>query len=90
MRLQFDGLKSRVVARKHGISLRQARKIFYQTHLVDQKNDNPEQYRAIGWCGVHLCSVIYEVRHDAEGEYYHLVTAWRATKEEARSFAENI
>jgi hypothetical protein len=34
--------------------------------------------------------VIYEVRHDKEGEFYHLVTLWRATKEERRAYAENI
>jgi hypothetical protein len=30
----------------------------------------------MGWCGSHLCSVIFEIRHDPEGEFYHLVTAW--------------
>jgi len=24
-----------------------------------------------------MCSVIFEVRLDSDGEYYHLVTAWR-------------
>jgi len=34
--------------------------------------------------------VIFEIRQDAEGEYYHLVTAWKATPEEERSYAENV
>lgn len=59
-------------------------------YIVDRKNDDPEQFRAIGWCEGWLCSVIFEVRNDAEGEYYHLVTAWIATKEEVQSYAENI
>jgi hypothetical protein len=33
--------------------------------------------------------VILEVRHDAEGDYHHLITAWKATKEEEQSYAEN-
>lgn len=82
--------KSRDVKRKHGISLKEAQEIFGQVYLVDQKNEDPEQYRAIGWCGGRLCSVIFEIRHDSEGEYYHLITAWNATKEEEESYAENV
>jgi uncharacterized DUF497 family protein len=35
------------VKQKHGVSLDEARDIFDQTYLVDQKNDDPEQFRAI-------------------------------------------
>ena len=80
MRFQFDADKNREVKRKHGVSLEEAQEIFDQVHLVDRKHDDPEQFRAIGWCKGCLCSVIFEIRHDAEGEYYHLVTAWKATK----------
>jgi len=90
LRFSYDKEKNRAVKRKHGVSLREAREIFDQTYLVDQKNDDPEQFRAIGWCRGRLCSVIFEIRHDTEGEYYHLVTAWRATFEEERSYAENV
>jgi uncharacterized DUF497 family protein len=89
LRFAFDRAKSRVVKRNHGVSLREAQGIFEQTYLVDQKNDDPEQFRAIGWCGGRLSSVIFEIRHDEHGEYYHLVTAWRATKEEEQCYAEN-
>ncbi|MGA2592031.1 MAG: BrnT family toxin [Bryobacteraceae bacterium] len=89
MRFDFDREKSRDVERKHGVSLDEAQEIFDQVYLVDQKNDDPEQFRAIGWCRSRLCSVIFEIRHDSEGEYYHLVTAWRATKEEEQSYVEN-
>ncbi len=44
-----------------------------------------EQFRAIGWNQGRICSVIFEVRHDSRGEYYHLVTAWKATKEEVKA-----
>jgi uncharacterized DUF497 family protein len=87
MRFQFDKAKSRTVRYKHGVSLEEAQEIFDQAHLVDEKNDDPEQFRAIGWCQGRLCSVVFEIRHDA---YYHLVTAWRATKEEEQLYAENI
>ena len=90
MRSQFDPEKSRDVKRKHGVSLREAQEIFDQAYLVDRKTDDPEQLRAIGWCRGSLCSVIFEIRHDSEGEYYHLVTAWKATKQEEQSYAENV
>jgi uncharacterized DUF497 family protein len=90
MRFQFDSRKSRAVKQKHGVSLKEVEEIFDQAYLVDQKSDNPQQFRAIGWSRGHLCSVIFEIRHDAHGEYYHLVTAWKATKEEEQSYAENV
>jgi uncharacterized DUF497 family protein len=90
MRFDFDESKSRDVRRRHGVSLKEAEEIFNQVHIVDQKRDNPEQFRAIGWCSGCLCSVIFEIRHDTEGEYYHLITAWKATKEEEQSYAENV
>ena len=90
MRFLFDREKSWDVKRKHGVSLKEAQEIFDQVYLIDQKNDNPEQFRAIGWCRDRLCSVIFEIRRDSEGEYYHLITAWKATNEEEQSYAEKI
>lgn len=90
MRFHFDPVKDREVLRKHGVSLQEAQEIFDQAHLVDQKCDDPEQFRAIGWCGGRLCSVIFEIRSDQEGEFYHLITAWKTTKQEQEAYAEQI
>ena len=90
MRFEFDREKSRDVKRKHGVSLKEAQEIFDQVYLVDQKNDHPEQFRAIGWCRGRLCSLVFGIQHDPEGEYYHLITAWNATTEEEQSYAENV
>jgi uncharacterized DUF497 family protein len=49
----------------------------------------PEQYRAIGWVGDRLYSVIFEVREDEGGEILHLVTLCRSTKEEVTLYEEN-
>ncbi len=89
MRFEFDREKSRDVKRKRGVSLKEAQDVFDQVYLVDQKSDDPEQFRAIGWCRGRLCSVIFEIRHDSKGDYHHLVTAWTATKEEEQNYAEN-
>jgi uncharacterized DUF497 family protein len=90
MRFEFDARKNHEVKRQHGVSLEEAQEIFDQVYVVDQKRDDPEQYRAIGWCGGSLHSVIFEIRYDADGEYYHLITAWRSTREEEKAYAENV
>jgi uncharacterized DUF497 family protein len=90
MRFKFDPAKSRDVKRKQGVGLDEAQEIFDQVYLVDQKSDDPAQFRAIGWSRGRLCSVIFDIRHDSEGEYCHLVTAWKATKQEEQSYAENV
>ena len=89
MRFQFDPEKSREVKRKHGVSLEEAEEIFRQVYIVDRKSDDPEQFRAIGWCRGRLCSVIFETRFDSQGECYHLITAWKSTTWEERSYAES-
>ena len=90
MRFQFDAEKNREVLRKHGVSLEAALEIFDQAHLVDRKNDHPEQFRAIGWSGGRLCAVIFEIRKDSGGEFYRLITRWKATKQEEEAYAKQI
>ena len=49
----------------------------------------PEQYRAIGWVRGQLYSVVFEMREDEEGEYYHLVTLWKATTQERKLYEDH-
>ena len=67
-----------------------SREIFDQAYIVDRKNDNPDQFRAIGWSRGRLCSVIFEIRRGTEGDYHYLITAWKTTKQEEESYAKNI
>lgn len=62
--------------------------MFARPYYLDQRSDVPEQYRAIGWVGDRLFTLIFEVREDDEGELYHLVTLWRSTNEEQKLYAE--
>jgi uncharacterized DUF497 family protein len=82
MRFHFDERKSaRLRANpKRGVGFEE---------YTDQRSDLSEQYRAIGWVGEQLYTVIFEVREDEEGEYYHLVTLWKATKREQQLYAEH-
>jgi uncharacterized DUF497 family protein len=90
MRFHFDSRKSKVLRKnpKRGIGFEEAQEIFSRPYYLDQRIDEPEQWRAIGWVNEQLYSLIFEIREDREGEYYHLVTLWRATKEEEALYAE--
>ena len=91
MRFDFDRRKSaRLRANlKRGIGFEEVQEIFSHPYYLDQRFDLPEQYRAIGWVGERLYAVILEVREDEDGEYYHLVTLWKATKEEEVLYEEH-
>ena len=54
-----------------------------------ERADDPEQFRVIGWVKGKLFTVIYEAREDMAGEYYHLVTLWKSTKQEEELYEKN-
>jgi uncharacterized DUF497 family protein len=91
VRFKFDVAKSEKLRanRKRGIGFEEAQGIFTRPYYQDQRSDLPEQYRAIGWVGDKLYSLIFEIREDAEGEFYHLVTLWKSTREEQALYEEN-
>jgi uncharacterized DUF497 family protein len=91
MRFHFDPRKSRRLRAnpRRGIGFEEARELFSRPYWVEQRSDVPEQYRAIGWVGDRLYSVIFEVWEDEQGEILHLVTLWRSTREEVRLYEEN-
>jgi len=91
MRFHFDERKSKSLRRnpKRGIGFEEAQEIFSHPYYLDQRVDFPEQFRAIGWAGERLYSLIFEIRQDAEGEFLHLVTLWKATSEERKLYEEN-
>lgn len=91
MRFQFDRRKSLRLRRnpRRGIGFEEAQEIFFRPYYLDQRLDLPEQYRAIGWVGERLYTIVFEMREDAEGEYYHLVTLWRATREEQQLYEKH-
>ncbi len=91
MRFQFDERKSaRLRANpKRGIGFEEAREIFSHPYYLDQRSDLPDQYRAIGWVSAKLYTLIFEMREDAEGEYYRFVTLCRSTKQEQQLYEQN-
>jgi uncharacterized DUF497 family protein len=91
MRIQFNRAKSERLRRnpKRGIGFEEAQEIFTHPYYLDWRCDDPEQYRAIGWAGDRLFTMIFEIREDHNGEYWRLVTLWRATREERELYEAN-
>ena len=90
MRFDFDPRKSDQLRKnpKRGIGFEEVREIFTRPYYQDQRSDVPEQFRAIGWVKATLYSLIFEVREDDDGEYFHLVTLWRATRQEQKLYED--
>lgn len=92
MRFDFDPRKSATLRAnpKRGIGFEEAQEIFSRPYYLDKRSDLPEQFEAIGWVGQRLYTLVFEVRRDEDGEFYHLVTLWKATSEEEETYASNI
>ena len=91
MRFHFDERKSKRLRAnpRRGIGFEEAQEIFFNPYYLDQRSDLPEQHRAIGWVGDRLDTVIFELREDESGEYCHLVTLWKATRQEQELYEEH-
>ena len=91
LRLHFDARKDRKLREDQGrgIGFAQAEEIFAHRYFLSFRSGNPEQFCATGWVKGRMYSLVYEIRSDKEGEFYHLVTLWKATKEEISLYEEN-
>jgi uncharacterized DUF497 family protein len=91
MRFDFDPRKSERLRKnpKRGIWFEEAQEIFGRPYYQDLCSDMPEQYRVIGWVGQSLYTLIFEVRDDDKGEVHHMVTLWKATREEHKVYEEH-
>ena len=92
MRFTFDPKKSEILRKnaKRAIGFEEVQEVWTHPYYLDSRLDMPEQYRAIGWASGRLYSVIFEIREDADGEYHHLITLWKATKEERKLYEEHF
>ena len=89
MRFHFDRRKSERLRGnpKRGIGFEEA--ALLPSLLPGQPFRLAGQHRAIGWVDERLYTLIFEVREDEEGEFYHLVTLWKATREERTLYEEH-
>ena len=82
MRFRWDEKKSEKLKRERGLSFDEVATLFEKPYCISPKQDEPEQWRVVGWVGDKLVSLVYEEREDDEGPFYWCVTYWFATKAE--------
>jgi hypothetical protein len=58
--------------------------------VEDQRRDDPEQSRLIGFVGGWLVTCIVAYRANTLGEVLWVVTAWHATAQEQRTYEQAI
>jgi uncharacterized DUF497 family protein len=88
MRFDWDSNKSELLLDNRGYSLDEVSAVLAGEYVEQIKQDDPEQFLAIGYLENTLLSVIYEIRYDAEGEYIWLITYWNSTKREREIYAQ--
>ena len=88
MRVRCDPSKRDQVLHERGIDLQALEELFELPYIEDVRNDNPLQFRVIGFARGTLTSYIVEYRQDELGEYAWVVTAWRSTAQEERGYEQ--
>lgn len=84
MRFKWDENKSKILQSdpRRGLTFDRVVQLFSQPYFLDQKNDDPDQFRAVGFVEGRMITLIFEPREDFMGEFYHFVTYWPSTKAE--------
>jgi uncharacterized DUF497 family protein len=74
---------------RRGIGFEEAQEIFERPYAKAGARRFRSNTVRSGWVGQRLYTLIFEVREDEEGEVYHLVTLWKATREERKLYEEH-
>lgn len=88
MRVRWDEAKRQQVLQNRGIDFAQLDGLLDFPYVEDQRRDDPEQYRIIGFAGGRLLTFIVEYRQAALEEYIWVVTAWHSTKQEQKVYEQ--
>lgn len=90
MRIQWDEAKRQRVLTERDIDFTQLNELLYKPYIEDQRSEHPEQYRIVGFADGTLTTFIVEYRVDKVGDYIWVVTAWKSTKQERKSYEETV
>lgn len=90
MKFEWNEDKNKLNIRKHGIDFKDVSDLFNQPMLVLQ--DNRDSYGEQRWIGVGMLLelVAVVVYTEREGDIIRIISARKATKQEAKSYAETI
>ncbi len=88
MKIRWDEAKRQLVLHKRGIDFAQLDELLNWPYVEGQRNDDPEQFRIIGFANGRLSTFIVEYRRDGFGEYLWVVTAWQSTNQERKVYEQ--
>jgi uncharacterized DUF497 family protein len=88
MQFEWDSEKADTNLAKHGVAFDLAKDFDFATALEYEDRDSFGEMRiiAIGWIG----ALLYYMSYTERGEAIRVISLRRATKKEARTYAENI
>ena len=90
MRIRWDERKRQWVLERRRIDFATLGDLLSLPYLEDQRSDDPEQYRVIGFVKGKVTTFIIEYREDDLGEFIWIVTAWNSTATEKQAYAQEI
>ena len=90
MDYSYDDQKDAELKKRRGVGFEDVVSIFFKTHYWELKNDDPEQYLAIGELDGRFWSVVYEEWEDELGELVWLVTFWPSTPKEVERYYQHV
>ncbi len=90
MDYSYDDQKDAELQKRRGVGFEDVVSIFFNTHYWELKNDDPEQYLAIGERDDRFWSVVYEELEDELGELVWLVTFWPSTAKEVERYYRHV
>ena len=90
MRIRWDEKKRQWVLKRRRIDFATLDDLFCLPYLEDQRSDDPEQYRIIGFVKGKVTTFIIEYREDELREFIWVVTAWNSTATEKQTYAQEI
>ena len=88
MRLKWDEKKRQLVLKRRQIDFADLEKLLYSPYIEDRRLDDPNQYRIIGLVEGRFLTFIAEYREDGVGEFLWVVTAWKSTKQEIKTYEQ--
>jgi uncharacterized DUF497 family protein len=90
MNLRWDEAKRQKVLAERYIDFAHLGELLYTPYLEDQRSEQPEQYRIIGFAKGILTTFIVEYRGDRVEEYIWVITAWRSTPQERKAYEQEV